>query len=362
MVVAFAATLTCIQGAAAADVRPTAASSSRPRVLLLPYQPIYRSAPHEKATRATGFLFRELRKLSALEVVRGGIAVEREKAAEPNPIETAIATAEKSEAQKDIVAALAARRAVLDRIEDDPSRLADASDYVMAHHLLARAQTWAGRDAAAHKTIQTAVRMNPVLELPAPRFSRMYRRWVTQAAAEITRERTGELLVQSALPGATVFLAGREMDVAPVVLRKVVHGKHLVGAKVEGVPMYRAVVEVKAGARAEFRVNFGGTVGGTAVGEVTEAISVNGLPKAAVRSAVNAGQAVNARYVVARAASARKRTTSMFTRSSSTSVARMCSPSSPSSSTSTSSPPRRMCLRSSGRSRTRFRAFRETER
>lgn len=270
-----------------------------PRVLVLPYQPIYRSVPYNKATKATKFLLSELGKGDALQVVRGGVATEQSGQPDADPIPAAVAAAERSEARKDITRALTDRQTVITQMERHASQLRDAAEYVRAHHYLARAQMWAGEDEKAQETLKTAVRMNPGLPLPATQFSRMYRRWAMAATAQVAQEQTGELVVKSALPGATVFLDGRETDIAPVALQRIAPGKHIVGAKVDGVPRYRTIVRVPAGSREEFRITFGGTVGGTAVGEVNDAISVNGLPPAAVGSAAKAGREVNAAYVVA---------------------------------------------------------------
>ena len=78
------------------------------------------------------------------------------------------------------------------------------------------------------------------------------RKWFIEVAKQVVRDRPGELLVKSALPGATVQLDGRQMDVAPVLINRVLPGKHIIFAKVDGVPPFGRR-EVEAKKKTEFR-------------------------------------------------------------------------------------------------------------
>lgn len=112
------------------------------------------------------------------------------------------------------------------------------------------------------------------------------------------KEKRGEILVESTLPGAAVELDGREMDVAPVVLEKVLAGRHLVVARLEGVPPFGAMVEVNAGKQTKVVAAYAKTAGGSDVGRAAEAVSRNEIPKDAVESAARAGKQVGADFVV----------------------------------------------------------------
>lgn len=276
---------------------PAAPSGPKAKLLVLPYQPIYRTVDQDKAEKATDFLNKALSE--DVVVIRGGEADDSATTPSLATAEAAKKAAEQAEANRDIGEAIAQRRAVLRAMEENASALENADQYVLAQHYLARALMWSGADAESEKVMAEAARMNPSPELPASEFSRLYRKWFRDSAKKVVTEKPGDLLVKSALPGATISLDGREMDVAPVLLQKAVPGKHLIAAQVAGVPPYKAIVEVKSGAKSEYRVTFGGTKGGPAVGEVTDAISTNALSKDAVNAAVNAGKAAGADYVVA---------------------------------------------------------------
>lgn len=273
------------------------AAPAGPTVLVLPYQPIFRTVEQEKALKVTKYLDDAI--TEDLNVIRGGIADENAKSPSLEAASAAQKAASEAEARKDIEAAIAKRREVLAAMEANASALDDADQYVDALHHLARALMWAGQDAEAKAVMADAARMSPSFKLEPSDFSRLYRKWFLDIAKKVVKEKPGELLVKSVLPGATILLDGREMDVAPVLLQKAVPGKHLLGAQVQGVPPYKAIVEVKPGQKTDFRVTFGGTVGGAEVGEVTEAISTNSVSKAAVKAAVQAGKNAGADFVVA---------------------------------------------------------------
>lgn len=276
-----------------------AAEPAGPKVLVLPYQPIFRSVEQDKALQATGFLTEILGNQDDMVMVRGGIADRDEGEVNLDGADAAREKADQAEGELRIRDALLARQEVIDELEKNASAIEKAETFILAHHHLARAQMWAGDDDAAKETLEAAARMAPGFELAPEAFSRMYRRWFAAAAKRVLAEKPGELLVKSVLPGATIYLDGREMDVAPVLLQEAVPGKHLLGAEVEGVPAYKTVVTVPSGKKAQFRVAFGGTVGGAAVGEVADAIAENAMNKAAVKAAVKAGKDVGAAYVVA---------------------------------------------------------------
>jgi TolB-like protein len=281
----------------APDAEAAAPASDKAKLLVLPFQPIYRTVEQDKAEKATDFLNRALS--ADLQVIRGGEADNSAQAPSLAAAEAAKKAAEAAEANRDLAEAITQRKAVLKAMEENASALDNADQYVIAQHYLARALMWAAADGEAKAILAEAARMNPSMELPATEFSRLYRKWFVDIAKKVVEEKPGDLLVKSALPGAVISLDGREMDVAPVLLQKAVPGKHLIAALVAGVPPYKAIVEVKSGAKSEYRVIFGGTKGGPAVGEVTDAISTNAMSKDAVTAAVNAGKAAGADYVVA---------------------------------------------------------------
>ncbi len=296
---ASAAEPTTADAAAAAvpAAAPAAPVKNGPKLLVLPYQPIFRSVEQKNVRIATDFLNKELDQKDDLLVVRGPPATED--AAAYQAVEKLMADADKAEANRQIQLAIDHRKAVLAAFDKTPTLLPSADIYAAAHHALARALFWAGRDDEGRAVLDGAARLMPDYELEPSAYSRWYRQKFAELTAKVIAEKPGELLVKSPLPGATIKIDGREMDVAPVLLTNVVPGRHVITAQIEGVPLAQAVVKVDSGKRADLTVSFSGTLGGEAVGLVTDAIAKNGLDKKAVEAATRAGKDAGAAFVVA---------------------------------------------------------------
>ena len=280
------------------DQAAAASPADGTKLLILPYQPILRSVAQNKVKQATEFLAKELGNTEGLQVIMGGVATSQDSDASLEQAMAHVKAADEAEKAKNIPMAIELTRKAIAEMEKNAAAVTDVAPYVDAHHRLARALMWTGADAKAKAAMETAARLSPNYELSSSEYSRMYRRWFVDIAKKIVRERPGELLVKSGLPGAAVKLDGREMDVAPVLIQRIVPGKHLITAQVDGVPPFGAVVTVKANKQTEFAANFKGVLGGVEVGDVTDAIAKNELPAKIVKKAVQAGKNVGAEFVV----------------------------------------------------------------
>lgn len=290
-----------------AQAQPAAADQAPPspteapdatRVLVIPYQPIFRSAEQRKANKATEYLNQELGSKASVQVLRAGTSIEDQQRPSLDEAIDALEEAKRAEAEHRIEDAIAAREAAIQLMEANAPAIPSAEDFILAHHRLARALMWRGRDDDAMRVMRTAAQMDPNLELEPSEFSRLYRRWYADLRSELRTVGRGQVLVRSVLPGATIAIDGREMDTAPVRLQEVLPGKHLLSAEAEGAEPTRAVIEVKPGQETEYVIAFGQTVGGPTVGRVADAISENTLSSEAVDAAQKAGQSADARYVV----------------------------------------------------------------
>ncbi|MEO1227657.1 MAG: PEGA domain-containing protein [Myxococcota bacterium] len=288
-----------MSGETAESTAEVAASGTAQRILVLPYQPIFRSAEPDKVSLATELVVKELSRGGSLEVVRGGVAKDGASAPTGEKIQASLAAARKARADKNIRAAISAYQSTLKEMVAAPAALEDAQTFIQTHHELARALLEAAEDDKAAAVMNTAARMAPGFDLPASEYSRFYRQRFRAVAKEAVEARPAEILVRSALPGATIFLDGRETRVAPVRLESALPGQHIVQAELEGVPTAAAIITLKPGKNPEFTVSFGETWGGVAVGAVADAIAENQLPANAVKKAVEAGKEASAAFVVA---------------------------------------------------------------
>ncbi|MFO0722274.1 MAG: PEGA domain-containing protein [Myxococcota bacterium] len=274
-----------------------APAPDKTKVLVLPYQAIYRSVPQKKLNSATELLFKELERKDDVAIVRGAVS---SKVEGPNldAARTVMAEAEAAEKARNIDVAIGLWQKALATFEANAGAITDCEEFVALHHRLARALMLAGKDKEAQDALARAARMIPSIELPPNEFPKLYRKWFRSAVQVALSEKPGQVLVQSALPGAKVSLDGRPMEVAPVLLDKVVPGRHSLLVQIPEVAPFGAVITVNSGQKLEVRATFLNTMGGSSVGKVTDAIAENGIPKPAVESAAAAGKESGAAFVI----------------------------------------------------------------
>jgi len=280
----------------APEAKPSAPSEGTTTVLVIPYQPIYRSAKQSKANTATEYLNRELDTKKTVKVLRAGIAIEGQSKPSLSAVDEALEAAKSAEQAHRIEEAIGHRRRAIVAMAENASALESAEDFIVAHHELARALFWASKDQEAQEVLRVAAGMAPNMELPADAYSRLYRARFGELRDELRSSPRAELLVRSVIPGAEISIDGRPTDTAPVRLVKILPGKHIIGAKAEGVDPSRMVVEVKD--EGEVTIGFGRTVGGASVSRVADAIAENALPTPALQAAQQAGREAQASYVV----------------------------------------------------------------
>ena len=288
--------------APAAAPAAAAPKADATKILVLPYQAIYRSVPQKKLSAATELLFKELGQKDDVAIVKGAVTTAGTDPANKGPnldaAHAAVEEAEKAEKERRIDQAIAAWQKAQLSFEANAAAISNAEEYLLVHHRLARAFMMAGRDKEAMDTLTIAARMAPGYALAPTDYPRLYRRWFTEAGETARKERPGQIAVSSALPGAKVTLDGRPMDTAPLLLDKVTPGKHLVWVQIPDVTPFGAVLTVPSGGKAETRAIFSNTLGGNSVGKVTDAIAENGIPTAAVDSAAAAGKEAGAKFVI----------------------------------------------------------------
>ncbi|MEE2901534.1 MAG: PEGA domain-containing protein [Myxococcota bacterium] len=302
----FASTLLCTTPFATSalsqegDTAASDAAETKTAILSLPYQAIFRTVPQDKLDTATNLLQKELGTVSGLTVIKGAVATEDAQSPSLQGFESAQKQAQDSETNRVINSAVEHRSNAVKELEQNAGALpkGNAKLYLNALHELARTHLLSGNDEIASKLIDEAARIAPTYDLDDAVYSRVYQKQFKAAADQAVREKRGSILVQSILPGATIEIDGRETGVAPIVLEKVVPGKHLVVARIKGVVPYSTVVTVEAKKQTEVLAKYKDTSGGDDVGVVADAIAKNQLPKAIVQNAIKAAKNAQAKWLV----------------------------------------------------------------
>src|SRR5262249_38758139 len=151
---------------AAKPAEGTAVPKNGPKVLVVPFQPIFRSVAPNKIQTANELVQKELEHKDTFIVIRGGISKDETKdkaPGDPKAIEGVRPiweSADKAEANREIRKAIELRKKAIEAMEKQAAST-EPDDYVLGHHFLARALMWAGDDKEAQETIDAAARMHP---------------------------------------------------------------------------------------------------------------------------------------------------------------------------------------------------------
>ncbi|MGF1511732.1 MAG: PEGA domain-containing protein [Myxococcota bacterium] len=269
-------------------------------ILVLPVQPIFRSAETAKAEAATAILVKELSRSDDI-LVLSAVSPHRTPKGVLEADRHLRDAAQSAETERRIAEAIQHRQALLTRLESNIDQRTDADIsviYVAAHHELARALTWGLRDAHAEPVLLRAASLNPTLELPAAHYSRLYRARFRDALLEAEKGPRAEVLVRSVLPGLPIELDGRPMGEAPLLLENVLPGRHVLTATSEVLGRIHRLVDVGPNRRVEVTMASERTSGGQELGMVSRSVAENTLSSEAVRSAQTLGRAAGAHYVL----------------------------------------------------------------
>lgn len=265
------------------------------RVLVVPFVPVRGEVDARAAEAVTAYVVGAFS--DSVDAVRADAAAAAPPSA-PSTLAKRIAEAEALEDARNIEAAIAARQSVVEAIHAGAAGPEAALRLAEALHALARAQMWAGADAAARATLAEAVRVQGDLRPDARAYSRLYRRWVSEAIAEARAAPRGLLTVDASVPGARVELDGRDLGAAPVVAKGVVVGRHLVRVHAPGRPASLAAVDVRATGDNRHVAALGALVGGETVASVAADLRANTLAPKTVEAARAAGRHAAAERVL----------------------------------------------------------------
>ena len=283
---------------AVSSAQPADEAAPSTKVMVLPVQGIFRSVPQNKLDKASNLLIKELDAQEGLTVIRGAVAEEGAKMPSISTATAAVEQAMAAENERRIGTSVQHRKKALVELEKNAAALKDVDPYVQAHLELARALMLTGKDKEAKDVIEVAARLAPSAELSSQVYPRLYRRWYRAAVERALKDRRGKILVESILPGAMVYIDGQPTDVAPVLLEKVVPGKHLIVTKAAGVIPFATTVVVEPNKKIKVVARYANTIGGDAVGEVAGSLSKNKVASNTVSSAIKAGKSVGAKWVV----------------------------------------------------------------
>lgn len=276
-----------------------------PRVLVLPYAPVYDGLAASVGEKTADVLANELKSSEQLQLVTAKkdlASVPVKKPVNPGPArDQAVLTEAKERAAKadDLVKKLKFREAatelekVLSLMEGQHPYI-DFGELVGAYLNVAVAYFRLGLDSEGEKALAQVVRLDPERKLDAEKYPPVFIRAYDNVSKKLkkTPRSTGAIEVKPTVAGALVALDGREVGRAPILIKDVVKGTHFLRVG-DG---WANKVEVAGGETAHVAPDLGSA--GGPVAEMVGLLARNTIDDLVIARALALAEAAPADFVV----------------------------------------------------------------
>ncbi|HEY3448852.1 MAG TPA: PEGA domain-containing protein [Myxococcales bacterium] len=209
-----------------------------PRVLVLPYAPVYDGLANASGEKAAEVLMNELRSSEQLQLVAlkkdAVSAAPVRKAVNPGPAKDVAALTEAKERvakADDFTKKLKFREAATElekaiTLMEGQHPYIDFADLVGANLSLAVAYFRLGLDSDGEKALANVVRLDPERKLDAEKYPPVFIRAFDNVNKRVKKAPRASLEVKPTSGGAPVILDGREVGRAPLLVKDVLKGSH----------------------------------------------------------------------------------------------------------------------------------------
>ncbi|MBN2360360.1 MAG: PEGA domain-containing protein [Deltaproteobacteria bacterium] len=247
------------------------ALAQKPKVLLIPYQPIARQAAPELAAQVTKALVNEFGAADSfiIEVYESGeVSVELAdpgKQANMNVGKPELAKAIKDFKSGDALLkkyrfdqAIEFYQRGLSQLSDAAPAIEDVGPISQAYVNLGVAAFRRGKEDLADQALAQAAVLDPERTLDPREYPPLLLNRYEQLHKKSLSKARGSISVDVGVAGAEVFFDARSVGATPIVLKNVPPGVHFVRVVKEGAGVVGKRVEVESSKAAEFRANLGG--------------------------------------------------------------------------------------------------------
>lgn len=278
-----------------------------PRVVVLPYAPIFDSLPAETGVKTAEFLNTELRGSEQVQLVTldPKLFEAAPQQANPAPVrDDAKLTEARERTAKadDFIGKLKFRQAVeeLDKVvalyESQHPHI-DFSALVEVYLNLAVARFRLGQDDEGEALLAQVVRLDPERRLEAEKYPPVFIRIFESTAKKVKAAPRSAIRIDTTAQGATVVLDGREIGKAPLMIKDVIKGAHYLRViPAEGGEAWAERIEAAPGDVVRLTPSLPSA--GGPLGEIVALMSRNIIDQAVVEKAAAVGEKAGADFVV----------------------------------------------------------------
>ncbi|MGI5862677.1 MAG: PEGA domain-containing protein [Myxococcales bacterium] len=278
-----------------------------PRVVVLPYAPIFESLPAQAGEKMAEFLNTELRGSEQVQLVALDPKVFEAAPQQANPAparDDAKLTEARERAAKadDFISKLKFKQAVeeLEKVValyESQHPYIDFGALVEVYLNLAVARFRLGQDEEGEALLAQVVRLDPERKLDAEQYPPVFIRVFENTAKKVKAAPRAAIRVDTTAQGATVVLDGREIGKAPVMIKDVIKGAHYLRViPADGGEAWAERVEAAPGD--VVRVTPSLQSAGGPIGAIVALMSRNVIDQVVVEKAAAVGEKAGAEFVV----------------------------------------------------------------
>ena len=281
--------------------------ANAPKVYVFPYQGVFKGVPKEVITQVTDLVRNEVKNNDEVQLQKGPVFIPEAVATEVKPMsdkdlkdaEKLYAAGEAAYQELELDKAIAAFKGAVDKYESSLAMIQNFDPVVDTLLMLAVCYYRRDKEDDGAKMLVKVIRLRPELVLDPEKYPPMFRNTVETIRTQLLRRTRGEAEVIANAEGATVFLDGRKVGTAPLLLKDLVPGEHYVRVEKEGLQTWADKVVVEATKKRAVLASLGGVMKASGpLGEIAEALRANRIDAAAAAAIASQGKEISADLVL----------------------------------------------------------------
>ncbi len=281
--------------------------ANKSKIYVFPYQGVFKGVPKEITVQTSDLIKNEIKHSDDVQLQKGPIFIPESVASKIKPLDdkelkkaqALQVKGEKAYAQLKLAVASKSFRAALKRYERSVALLTDFAPLLDSMLMLSVCYYRMDKEDEGAKMLVKVIRIKPDIVLDAEKYPPMFRNTLDKIRKRLLRKTRGEAEVVANIEGASVFFDGRKVGATPVILKELVPGEHYVRVEKEGLQSWAGKVVVVSTKKVRILATLGGVKKASGpIGEIAEALRVNNISPAILKTVQAQGKEIGADFVV----------------------------------------------------------------
>jgi tetratricopeptide (TPR) repeat protein len=286
--------------------RAQAGTSSKAKIYVLPYQPLFNQARPKVVSRTTDLLREKMRQSKEVILQNGPLVIPKE-LSKQSPVsdrdlklaDTLRQDGEAKYRQLRFDEAISSLSTAMNKYEHSLALIADFESVAQTLLMLAVCHFREDHEDQAKEYLAKRILLNPTLALDPEQYPAMFRTLVYSVRSKLAIKSRGELEILANTDGATIYLNGREVGITPIILKNLLPGDYYLRVNKHGLQPWARKVTVVSSHRETARAVLGGVEKDTGpLAEIADAVRANVLTRTTLNKIQAYGKTLKANYMV----------------------------------------------------------------